>query len=151
MLLSACGGGTANKGGSNNSVLTVSSGPKGDFTDNFSPYAPSALDGVQGPMYETLLFFDRMNGSVQPWLASSYTFSSDAKSLTFHLRQGVKWTDGQPFTSDDVVFTLNDIKQYPAADGGGIWQYISSVAAPDANTVVVNFNKAYTPIIWYLG
>ncbi len=153
MLLSACGGGgsSANKSSAKNAVLTIAPSPKGDFTENFSPYSPTALDGIQGPMYETLLFFNRMDGSVKPWLASSYTFASDAKSLTFHLRQGVKWTDGQAFTSDDVVFTLNTIKQYPAADSGGIWQYINSVAAPDANTVTVTFKKAYTPILWYLG
>jgi len=152
MLLSACGGGSATtKSGSKNAVLTLTTGPKGDFTNNFSPYAPTATDGTQGPIYETLLFFNRMDGSVKPWLASSYKFSDDAKSLTFNLRQGVKWTDGQAFTSDDVVFTLNTIKQYPAADGGGIWQYINTVAAPDANTVSVTFKKAYTPIIWYLG
>ncbi len=152
MLLSACGGGTAaTKSGAKNTTLTLTTGPKGDFTNNFSPYAPTATDGTQGPVYETLLFFNRMDGSVKPWLASSYTFSSDATSLTFHLRQGVKWSDGQAFTSDDVVFTLNTIKQYPAADGGGIWQYINTVAAPDANTVTVTFKKAYTPILWYLG
>ncbi len=152
MLLSACGGGTAaTKSSTKSSVLTLTTGPKGDFTNNFSPYAPTATDGTQGPIYETLLFFNRMDGSIKPWLASSYTFSSDAKSLTFNLHQGVKWTDGQAFTSDDVVFTLNTIKQYPAADGGGIWQYINTVTAPDANTVTVTFKKAYTPILWYLG
>jgi len=154
MILSACGGGgggTASKGGAKNSTLTVNTSPKGDFVNNFSPYAPTATDGVQGPVYETLLFFNRLDGSVKPWLAQSYKFSADAKSLTFNLRQGVKWTDGQAFTSDDVVFTLNELKQYPAADTGGIWQYINQVSAPDANTVTVTFKQAYTPILWFLG
>jgi len=152
MLLSACGGSSAtSKSGAKSTTLTLVTSPKGDFTNNFSPYAPSASDGVQGPVYETLLFFNRVDGSVKPWLASSYKFSGDAKSLTFNLRQGVKWTDGQAFTSDDVVFTLNTLKQYPAADSGGLWQYLDQVSAPDANTVTVTFKKAYTPILWYLG
>ncbi|GAC1428550.1 MAG: ABC transporter substrate-binding protein [Ktedonobacteraceae bacterium] len=152
MLLSACGGGgAATKGSAKSSTLTLTTGPRGDFTNNFSPYAPTATEGTQGITYETLLFFNRMDGSIKPWLASSYKFASDAKSLTFNLRPGVKWTDGQAFTSDDVVFTLNTIKQYPAADAGGIWQYINTVAAPDANTVTITFKKAYTPILWYLG
>ncbi len=150
-LLSACGGSSANKNTAKNTTLTIAPSPKGDFTENFSPYSPTALDGVQGPMYETLLFFNRMDGSIKPWLSTGYTFSSDAKNVTFNLRQGVKWTDGQAFTSDDVVFTLNDIKQYPAADGGGLWQYINQVTAPDANTVNISLKKAYTPILWYLG
>lgn len=152
LLLSACGGGgAATKSGSKNTTLTIVTSPKGDFTENFSPYAPTATDGVQGPVYETLLFFNRIDGNVKPWLASSYKFSDDAKSLTFNLRQGVKWTDGTAFTSDDVLFTLNTLKQYPAADSGGIWQYINQVTAPDANTVTITFKKIYTPILWYLG
>ena len=71
LLLSACGGGTTSKGSAKNSVLTVNTSPKGDFVDNFSPYAPTASDGVQGPIYETLLFFNRMDGSIKPWLAQS--------------------------------------------------------------------------------
>jgi len=152
LILSACGGSANNTNKSaKNTAMTIVTSPKGDFVNNFSPYAPTASDGVQGPLYETLLFFNRMDGSVKPWLASSYKFSSDAKSLTFNLRQGVKWTDGTAFSSDDVVFTLNALKQYPAADSGGIWKYIDQVTAPDANTVTVTFTKAYTPVVWYLG
>lgn len=136
---------------SSNSVLTVVPSPIGDFTRNFSPYTPNPDYGTLGMMYETLLFFNRENGQIQPWLASSYQFSSDATSVTFNLRQNVKWTDGQAFSSQDVVFTLNMLKQYPAADGNGLWQYISNVSAPNANTVMVTLKKPYTPILWYLG
>src|SRR5258708_840035 len=102
-------------------------------------------------IYETLLFFNRMNGDVKPWLAQSYAFSSDAKTLTFHLRTGVKWSDGQAFTADDVVFTLNLLKQYPAADLYSIWQYIQQVQNPDSSTVVVTLKQPYTPVLWYLA
>src|SRR5262249_48057479 len=86
-----------------------------------------------------------------PWLAQSYNFSSDAKTVTFHLRTDVKWSDGQPFTSADVVFTLEMLKQYPTADGNGLWQYLQDVQAPDSSTVVVTLEKAYTPLLWYLA
>lgn len=154
--LAACGSSPTTpssngNGSSSNSVLTVVPSPIGDFTKNFSPYTPSPNYGTQGMIYETLLFFNRENGQVQPWLASSYQFSSDATSVTFNLRQNVKWSDGQAFSSQDVVFTLNMLKQYPAADGNGLWQYITNVTAPDANTVMVTLKKAYSPILWYLG
>lgn len=157
VVLASCGGGgttpgaTTQQGGSSNSVLTVVPSPIGDFTDNFSPYSPNPNYGSEGMLYETLLFFNQEDGSVKPWLAQSYQFSSDAKSVTFNLRQGVKWSDGQPFTSDDVVFTFNMLHQYPTADSHGLWNYITNVTAPDANTVTVTFNKPYTPILWYLG
>jgi peptide/nickel transport system substrate-binding protein len=152
--LAACGSTTTTSTTSNsssNSVLTVVPSPIGDFTRNFSPYSSSADYGSKGMIYETLLFFNQENGQVQPWLASSYQFSSDAKSITFNLRQNVKWSDGQAFSSQDVVFTLNMLKQYPAADGNGLWNFLSSVSAPDANTVMVTLKKAYSPILWYLG
>src|SRR6185437_6159679 len=116
MLLAACGpnsNNTSKYGG----TLTVAPGPTGDYTRNFNVFASgSVLSGTQGLIYETLLFFNRENGSIKPWLASSYQLSSDATTITFHLRPGVKWSDGKPFTSSDVVFTLNLIHGHPAID-----------------------------------
>jgi len=45
-----------------------------------------------------------------PYQAESYTYNADSSELTVKLRQGVTWSDGQPFTADDVVFTLNMLK-----------------------------------------
>jgi peptide/nickel transport system substrate-binding protein len=152
VLLAACGGNgngpTVNKA---NPILNVVPSPKGDFTNGFSPYSSSSNYGSQGMIYETLLFMNRMNGQTTPWLAKSYEFSSDAKTLTFHLNTNVKWSDGQAFSSDDVAFTLNMIHQYPTADGSGLWNYIDSVVNPDSSTVVVTLKQAYTPLLWYLA
>lgn len=46
---------------------------------------------------------------LEPDLAESWEFSDDGKVVTFHLRQGVKWSDGVPFTVDDILFTYYDI------------------------------------------
>jgi ABC-type dipeptide transport system, periplasmic component len=152
VVLAACGGqGTAQKTTVKNNVLNVVPSPKGDFTDGFSPYSSSASYGSQGMIYETLLFFNRMDGSIKPWLAQSYQFSSDAKTITFHLRTDVKWTDNTPFTAGDVAFTLQMLQQYPTADINGLWQYIQSVQTPDSATVVVSLKQSYTPILWYLA
>jgi len=151
ILLAACGQGNSTSTTPKNSVLNIVPSPKGDFTNGFTPFSGSANYGSQGMIYETLLFFNRMNGDVKPWLAQSYAFSSDAKTLTFHLRTDVKWSDGQAFTADDVVFTLNLLKQYSAADLNSIWQYIQQVQNPDSSTVVVTLKKPYTPVLWYLA
>ncbi len=89
LLLAACGqgGNSTTPAASKNSVLNVVPSPKGDFTNGFSPYSSTSNYGSQGMIYETLLFFNRMNSEVKPWLAQSYAFSSDAKTLTFHLRK----------------------------------------------------------------
>jgi peptide/nickel transport system substrate-binding protein len=147
-LLAACGSATVKP--PLQSVISIpSSGP---FTENFNPWSPNNRPGTRGMIYETLLYINSLQGgAVSPWLASGYEFSSDATTLTFHLRQHVLWSDGQPFTSADVVFTLNMLKQYPATDLNALWKYLKAVNAPDAQTVVVTLNKPYSPILWYLG
>lgn len=151
LILTACGQGAAVTNKPKSTVLTIVPSPKGDFTNGFSPYSATANYGSQGMIYETLLFFNRMNGSVSPWLAQNYQFSSDAKTITFHLHTDVTWTDGQAFSADDVVFTLQMLKQYPSADGNGLWQYIQTVQEPDKSTVVVTLKQPYTPVLWYLA
>ncbi|MGQ9815357.1 MAG: ABC transporter substrate-binding protein, partial [Candidatus Roseilinea sp.] len=47
--------------------------------------------------------------NVEPSLAERIDVSPDAKEYTFHIRKGLKWSDGQPFTSDDVMFYINDV------------------------------------------
>jgi len=48
-------------------------------------------------------------GEIEPELAQSWTISADKKRIVFNLRPSLKWSDGKPLTSDDVVFTYNDI------------------------------------------
>ncbi|MDQ8023032.1 MAG: ABC transporter substrate-binding protein [Moraxellaceae bacterium] len=62
------------------------------------------LVGNQGLVRWTMDF----NGTV-PNLAESWTVSADASEYTFKLRKGTKWSDGTPFTAEDVLFAMNDI------------------------------------------
>ena len=152
MFLAACGGASNSNTAKQGGTLTMVPGPIGDYTRNFNVFANgSVLNGTQGLIYETLLFFNREDGSVKPWLASSYQFSSDATSITFKLRPNVQWSDGKPFTSADVVFTLNLIRDHPAIDYSGLWTVITSVSAPDDHTVIVKLKQPSVPILWYLG
>ena len=60
-------------------------------------------------MFMGLTTNNPINGALEPELAKSWDISKDGLTITFHLRQGLKWSDGQPFTADDVVFTFNDV------------------------------------------
>jgi len=154
IVLAACGGssGTAQlKRPAHPNSLTMLANEQDAYTQNFNPYSPGVISGTQGLIYETLLYVNRLDGSVKPWLASSYELASDAKSITFHMRPGVTWSDGQPLTSDDVIFTLNLILKNPSIDLTGIGAAVSSVSAPDANTVKVTLSKPFNPIVWILG
>jgi peptide/nickel transport system substrate-binding protein len=53
-----------------------------------------------------------------PNIAESADVSKDATTYTFHLRKGLKWSDGEPFTSDDVLFYINDIMENNELNGG---------------------------------
>lgn len=149
LLFSACSSGT--KHVTHKNYVTIVANASGDYTQNFNPYNTSNLTTSQGVIYETLLFFNRGDESITPWLASDYHYSSDLKEVTFTIRSGVQWSDKQPFTSDDVAFTLNLLKQYPAMDINGLWNQLASVTAPDPSTVIVKLNAPFTPLLWYLG
>lgn len=58
-----------------------------------------------GRILDSLITLDPDTGAVIPSLAKSWEVSEDSLQYTFHLREGVHWSDGQPFTAEDVVFT----------------------------------------------
>ena len=76
---------------------------------------PSDLESI-GFVYEPLVYVERA-AATRPrrrcW-RPRYQWSADKKSIVFTIRDGVKWSDGQPFTADDVAFTFNLMKQIPA-------------------------------------
>lgn len=64
-------------------------------------------------LFEGLTQINPFTTEMEPRLARSWEFSPDGKVWTFHLREDVKWFDGRPLTSDDVVFTYNDLYYNP--------------------------------------
>lgn len=60
-------------------------------------------------IYEGLIGENGITGEIEPSLAESWEFSQDKKRIIFTMREGLKWSDGEPLTVDDVVFTYNDI------------------------------------------
>src|SRR5215472_7913521 len=84
MILAGCG--TQSKSGNQyGGTLTDIPSPYGTFTRNFNPFQPNSdRSGTLGMIYETLLVFNRLSGQVTPWLASGYSFNSDATSVTFN-------------------------------------------------------------------
>ncbi|HEU5227130.1 MAG TPA: ABC transporter substrate-binding protein, partial [Ktedonobacteraceae bacterium] len=152
VFFAACGGGGTQIKTNKTHILTVGVSPTGNFVENYNPFLSSTnLYGTMGLLYETLTFFNRMDSTQTAMLAQSYEMNSTATAVTFHLRQNVVWSDGQPFSSADVVFTLNLLKQFPALDNNGLWQTIQSVAAPDSDTVVVTLKHPAQPFVWYLA
>jgi peptide/nickel transport system substrate-binding protein len=74
--------------------------------------------------------------------------SADGLTITFHLRKGVKWSDGAPFDGDDVVFSTNVVNN-PANNEVGTtgWNLIKKIDEPDKFTVVYHLTKPYSPFV----
>jgi len=120
-------------------------------TQNYNPFSPNFLYGGR-TIYEPLLNFNLYTGSISPWLAASYSWTNDNLKLIFNLRKDVQWSDGVPFTANDVVFTFNLIKKYPALDLSNVWgSGLKSVTAQGSYTVVFEFSKANVPALFYIG
>jgi peptide/nickel transport system substrate-binding protein len=153
--LGACGSsGSSNSSSSSKSnTLVMESSPESSITDDFNPFVSTAAPqgmGATGLIYEPLLQFDlAAPPKYYPWLATSYTWGSDGTSITFNIRQGVKWSNGTPMTAADVAFTYNYVEKYPAVNLGGL--KISNVTS-SGNTVTLTFPTAqYTNLQYIAG
>lgn len=87
-------------------VLSTTSDPK-----SFNPIVAkeTSTTAVTSLIFEGLTTTDGVTTEIKPNLARSWEVSEGGMVWTFHLREDVKWFDGQPFTSDDVVFTFNEL------------------------------------------
>src|SRR5262245_39943391 len=147
--LAACSSGSSTTGSSGSNTgssattgktLVMESSPESTITQTFNPFVPTGAPwgmGATGLIYEPLIQFNlAAPPKYYPWLATSYAWSNGGKTLTFAIRQGVKWNDGQAFTPDDVVFTFNMLKSDAAVNLNGV-KYDSVTAS--GNNVVLTF------------
>lgn len=91
-------------------VMSVSSDPK-TFNEIVSTEASSSA--VTGLLFEGLTTVDPFTFKILPSLAHSWDVSPDGLQWTFHLRPGLRFSDGVPLTAEDVVFTFNDLIYNP--------------------------------------
>ena len=98
--------------------------------------------------YERLISWDRTGTKVIPGVAESWEMSDDGKTFTFHLRKGMKWSDGHPFTSADFQFTHYEIESNKELrPTHSRWNIIGGkvmdLKTPDPYTVVISFSRPY--------
>jgi peptide/nickel transport system substrate-binding protein len=145
----ACGssGGSGSGGakastGAKGQTLVVETNPVATFTDTFNPFLQTSISNqlnATGLIYEPLLQWNITKpNAYYPWLAQSYTWNSTGTAITFKLRSGVKWSDGQAFTASDVAYTLNLMKANTALNASAL--PITSAVASDPTTVTITFS-----------
>src|SRR5574342_353107 len=107
---------------------------------------------LQDAIYDSLLEPDPASGSLKPALAESYEVSDDATSITFRLRDGVTWHNGDPFTANDIEATINAFN-HPSFRGTPVTDYgpFLRATAIDPLTIQVLFTEPYCPALTYFG
>lgn len=101
---------------------------------------------VAGNIYEGLLRYDTKLNPM-PSLAKSWEVSDDGLTYTFHLQNGVKWHDGQPFSADDVVFSADVFLRKTHPRFRAVLDHVESITAPDADTVVFRLKSPFGPFL----
>ena len=145
------------------SQLTI--GLIGNPADPFNPITQIDLASgwVQSVLYGTLVTYAN-NGSIVPYLANSYSISSNGLNYTFHLNPNLKWSDGKPLTAQDVEFTLSSYITYstrvtsllPLAvpSSGTLSGYklnTSRISIPNNTTITMNLASPDPPLMAFFG
>jgi peptide/nickel transport system substrate-binding protein len=137
----------------NKQLILMWAGKDGKYTDFelWNPFAPDA-NHQNGPglFHEPLYFYSGFANKEIPWLAESYEYTPDFKTLTIKTRSGITWSDGQPFSARDVAFTITEAAKQGSKIkfGADVATFVQEASAKDDNTVVVNF-KVPAPKFMY--
>lgn len=97
-------------------------------------------------IYDSLVEYGE-KGRIIPSLATSWEISPDGKAYTFHLRKGVKFSDGTPFNAEAVRFSLERWRQKPEHSSITASKALENIEIVDSDTVKLHFNTCYYPIL----
>ncbi|MCI1219671.1 MAG: ABC transporter substrate-binding protein [Bifidobacterium sp.] len=143
LSVGACGTNTnASQGSGGDQLLFAGDNGSPTFTRNFNPFSPSKRVGINF-IYEPLQVVNAIDGKATPFLATGNKVA-DPKTLVYTIRDGVKWSDGQAFSADDVVFTFDMLKKNTSLDTLGVWQHIASLEA-NGSEVTFHLKDADVP------
>lgn len=144
--VAACGGSNGSNGteaaSTSNQILYGGDAGSPTFVRNFNPFSSSRRQGINF-MFEPLQVVNAIDGKATPFLATGGKII-DPQTIEYTIREGVKWSDGEDFTADDVVFTFNLVKENPALDTLGVWQHIDTIESTDS-TVTFHLKEADIP------
>jgi peptide/nickel transport system substrate-binding protein len=128
-------------------LIAVRGGTQGKFEEDqiWNPFLPTGNHQLASQLvYEPLAFYSAFTDSYTMWLAESYEYSADYKTLTVKTRPGISWSDGTPFTAGDVAYTFNKLVEVGSVVkfGADVQQFLTSAEATDDTTTVFTFKVA---------
>ncbi|MGQ9631810.1 MAG: ABC transporter substrate-binding protein [bacterium] len=86
-------------------------------------------------------YINYATGETIYWRTTGWKYSPDHMQITWYTREGVKWNDGEPYTAEDIVFTINMLLEDPGLSGASNVENVASAKAVDKYTTVINFKK----------
>jgi peptide/nickel transport system substrate-binding protein len=156
LVLSACGSSTPSSKtpSSTSSTLVLEQSPTGPVSRDFNPFSSTSADNLLGAtnmIYDPLMQFDLLKSpaTTYPWLATSYAWSNSGKTITFTLRTGVKFTNGEPFNAAEAAWEFNLIKANAAINTNGL--PYAGASAPNPTTLVINFTTPVYTLLYYIA
>jgi peptide/nickel transport system substrate-binding protein len=158
LVLGACGSGTPGTGTTGaapsastaataNYGGTVTFGLENDVS-NLDPMLSGLFvdRNIHYAMYDSLVRVDP-SGKIIPWLAASWKYSDDAKSITFTLRTDVKFHDGSAFDADAVKWNIDRYIQTKGSSRTADLGSVDSVSVVDPSTVRFNLKAPFAPLL----
>jgi peptide/nickel transport system substrate-binding protein len=164
-LLAACegqqsaGGGGQASGSRGPVTMSVANTPRHEtvvieqnttFTvfDSFNMFVPNGSNyqsGFEEICQEYLWYLNFATGKLVSWLATGYHYNGDYTQFTMTLDPKVHWSDGRPFTSKDVKFSIELLQKHPVLlNSTSVDQQAKSIATPDDHTVVIDLTTRNT-------
>ena len=138
LAMTGCSSSGDNATSSEPDTLIAFTGASADYQINFNPFSPTQIGGI-GTIYEPLFFVTLVNTDpYTPRLGTEYTWNADGTVLSVTTRDGVLWTDGQPFTAQDVAFTFDLLKSNPGINAIG---FNGEVAVTDNTHLTFTFQE----------
>ena len=128
-------------------VLVICQEQTASWIRNFNPLTPAGVARFPtlAGVYEPLIVFNSLRGERVPWLATGTEWLDDHRTLRVTLREGVKWSDGEPFDADDVAFTFRLMKEHRALDRRLVWRFLAGVDVIGPHQLDFRFERVFIP------
>lgn len=151
LMLAACGGSKGSDQAADNTGAAAEADAAESSDESVLVYGSGDYTRINPAMDEhgeiNILLFNGLmthdaDNNVVPGLAESYEYNDESRTYTFHLRDGIKWHDGEPLTAEDVKFTIEAIMDPEnGSENAPNYEDVEEITVPDDKTVEIRLSE----------